>query len=169
MRYFAVARGWEGKDIQLPKRSTEFSAGYDIEAAEDTVVPSIWKMAMRNLLNGESIMKPTMVPTGVKVYMEDDEVLEVYPRSSNAIKKYLTMPNSVGVIDSDYVDNPANDGAIGVPLWNFGLNDLTIAKHERIAQGIFVKFLKVDDDDKASKASRLSGFGSTGDFNLENI
>lgn len=42
-RFFEVANGFEGKDINLPKRSTKLSAGYDFEAAEDVIIPSIWK------------------------------------------------------------------------------------------------------------------------------
>ena len=161
IRYFAVAKGWEDKGVNLPQRSTENSAGYDFESAEDIVIPSIWK-TITQYFKGEG-MHPTIVQTGVKAYMNDDEVLEIYVRSSSAIKKFLTMPNNVGIIDSDYVDNPQNDGAIGIPLWNFGLADYHVKKGERIAQGIFVKFLKVDDDDKSFKSSRIGGIGSTGD------
>lgn len=161
MRRFAVAKGWEYKDIHLPQRSTEFSAGYDIEAAEDITVPSIWKMFLySNKYNNKP--EPTMVHTGVKVYMNDNEVLEVYPRSSNAIKRFLSMPNSIGVIDQDYADNPKNDGEIGVPLWNFGFSDMKIKKGERIAQGLFKQFLTTDDDAMHKKTVRTGGFGSTG-------
>ena len=161
IRYFAVAKGWEDKGVNLPQRSTENSAGYDFESAEDIVIPSIWRTFAKYFK--EEGIHPTIVQTGVKAYMNDDEVLEIYVRSSSAIKKFLTMPNNVGIIDSDYVDNPKNDGAIGIPLWNFGLADYHVKKGERIAQGIFVKFLKVDDDDKSFKSSRIGGMGSTGD------
>lgn len=159
IRYFAVAKGWEDKGVNLPQRSTENSAGYDFESAEDIVIPSIWK-TIAQYFKGEGV-RPTIVQTGVKAYMNDDEVLEIYVRSSSAIKKFLTMPNNVGIIDSDYVDNPKNDGAIGIPLWNFGLADYHVKKGERIAQGIFVKFLKVDDDYKSFKSPRTGGVGST--------
>ena len=165
IRYFAVAKGWEDKGVNLPQRSTENSAGYDFESAEDIVIPSIWKTITKMFTQyskGEGV-HPTIVQTGVKAYMNDDEVLKIYVRSSSAIKKFLTMPNNVGVIDSDYVDNPKNDGAIGIPLWNFGLADYHVKKGERIAQGIFVKFLKADDDYKSFKSPRTGGVGSTGD------
>lgn len=161
LRRFAVAKGWEDKNISLPQRSTEFSAGYDIEAAEDVIVPSIWKMFLhRNEYTSNP--KPTMVHTGVKVYMNKNEVLEIFPRSSNAVKRFLSMPNSVAIIDKDYADNLKNDGEIGVPLWNFGFSDMKIKKGERIAQGLFKQFLTTDDDAKHKKTVRTGGFGSTG-------
>lgn len=151
MRKFAIAKGYEDKEIQIPKRSTQNSAGYDFESAEDVTIPPI------------SVQKnPVIVKTGIKAYMNDDEVLEIFVRSSTAIKKGLTLPNNVGIIDSDYVDNPDNDGQIGIPLWNFGTRPYKIKKGERIAQGIFTKFLKTDDDHEHSKTERIGGVGSTG-------
>ena len=151
MRKFAVVKGKENTDINLPQRSTNNSAGYDIEASEDTLV-----------MPYSHSPRPTIVKTGIKAYMEDDEVLQVYVRSSSAIKKFMTMPNNVGIIDSDYADNPDNDGEIGIPLWNFGYNEYLIKKGERIAQGIFTKFLTTDDDEKHIKQERTGGTGSTG-------
>lgn len=166
MRKFEVAKGWGDKGINLPQRSTEFSAGYDFEAAEDTVVPSVWKIGLSFKNHArDGNLNVTMVHTGVKVYMNDNEVLEVYPRSSNAVKRFLSMPNSIGVIDKDYADNPSNDGEIGVPLINFGLTDMYIKKGERIAQGVFKQFLTTDDDDLKPKGVRVGGFGSTGSLN----
>ena len=63
-RGFEVAKGFENAGINLPVRKTKYSAGYDIEAAEDCMIPSFKK--------GQ---KPTLVKTGLKAYMEDDEVL----------------------------------------------------------------------------------------------
>ena len=77
-RGFEIAKGWEEKNIRLPKRSTAFSAGYDIEAAEDTVI---------HPFKEEKV--PTLVKTGIKAYMMDDEVLYLYNRSSNPKKKGL--------------------------------------------------------------------------------
>ena len=62
-RGFEVAKGFEDKGINLPERKTKFSAGYDIEAAEDITIPKF--------VPG---MKPTLVKTGLKAYMMDDEV-----------------------------------------------------------------------------------------------
>lgn len=161
MRKFEVAKGWEDKDINLPQRSTKFSAGYDFEAAEDITIPSVWKQGLSSR-SKSPYPSITMIHTGVKALMNDNEVLELYPRSSNAIKRFLLMPNSVGIIDSDYYNNPDNDGEIGVPLINFGFFDMHIKKGERIAQGLFKQYLTVDNDELQPKKSRLGGFGSTG-------
>lgn len=142
-------------DINLPKRSTARSAGYDFEAAEDITVPSIWKL----VLKGSENIKPTFIKTGVKAYMQEDEALFLYNRSSNPGKKGLVMANSVGVVDSDYYNNADNEGHIMFAFYNFFPVDVTIKKGDRIGQGVFKKFLKADGDDAA--AIRTGGFGST--------
>ena len=147
-RGFEIAKGWEEKDIHLPKRSTAFSAGYDIEAAEDTVIPPF---------KDEKV--PTLVKTGIKAYMMDDEVLYLYNRSSNPKKKGLVLANSVGVIDKDYYGNVDNDGHIMVAFYNVRDEEVLIKKGEKIAQCIFQKYLTVDNDDATGK--RIGGFGST--------
>lgn len=75
-RGFEVARGFEDKQINLPIRKTKYSAGYDVEAAEDTVVPAF-----------KPGIAPTLVRTGIKAYMQDDEMLCLYNRSSNPKEK----------------------------------------------------------------------------------
>lgn len=142
-------------NINLPKRSTARSAGYDFEAAEDITVPSIWKLALK----GSENIKPTFIKTGVKAYMQEDEALFLYNRSSNPGKKGLVMANSVGVVDSDYYNNADNEGHIMFAFYNFFPVDVTIKKGDRIGQGVFKKFLKADGDDAA--AIRTGGFGST--------
>ena len=147
-RGFEVAAGFEDKNINLPVRKTKYSAGYDFEAAEDIVIPSFKK--------GDA---PTLVPTGIKAYMEDDEVLYLYNRSSNPKKKGLILANSVGVIDKDYYGNPDNDGHIMFAFFNIKDEDITIKKGEAIGQGVFSKYLTVDNDQ--ADGERLGGFGST--------
>ncbi len=147
-RGFEIAKGWEDKGINLPVRKTKFSAGYDIEAAEDVTVPSFKKG-----------MNPTLISTGLKAYMEDDEVLMLYNRSSNPKKKGLVLSNSVGVIDKDYYGNVDNDGHIMFAFYNIKDEDVTIKKGEAIGQGIFQKYLVTDDDN--AEGERKGGFGST--------
>ena len=147
-RGFEVAKGFEDKNINLPERKTKFSAGYDIEAAEDIVIP---KFIPR--------MKPTLVKTGIKAYMMDDEVLYLYNRSSNPGKKGLVLANSVGVVDKDYYGNPDNDGHIMFAFFNIKDEDIEIKKGDAIGQGVFAKYLTVDDD--SSEGIRQGGFGST--------
>ena len=147
-RGFEVAKGFEESNINLPVRKTKYSAGYDIEAAEDTVIPSFKK--------GDA---PTLIKTGLKAYMADDEVLMLYNRSSNPKKKGLILANSVGVIDKDYYGNPDNDGHIMFAFYNFFDEDVTIKKGEAIGQGVFQKYLVTDDD--IASGERTGGFGST--------
>jgi len=99
--------------------------------------------------------------TGVKAFMMDDEVLKIYPRSSLPRRYSVTIPNNVGIIDKDYYGNEVNDGAIFVALWNFSKDPVTIKKGERVAQGIFQKYL-VSPLEEEVKTTRNGGFGSTG-------
>ena len=154
-RGFEPCKGFENQQINIPKRSTAHSAGYDFECAEDTIIPSIFKQA---LTNTDSI-KPTLVKTGVKAYMLADEALFLYNRSGNPFKKGLVMANSVGVVDSDYYSNPDNDGHIMFAFYNFYPVAVELKKGERIGQGVFKKFLKADEDD--AEQERKGGFGST--------
>lgn len=186
-RFFAVVKGYENEGVSLPQRSTRYSAGYDFEALEDVVIPSIWKNYADTLervpshtepldsdflkdmttpeffkvreSHNSKLFKPTMVSTGVKANMEDDEVLYLYNRSSNP-KRGLVLANGVGVIDSDYFENPDNDGHIFVPFFNFGEEDYVIKKGDRIAQGIFSKYLTTNKDNASGE--RTGGVGSTG-------
>ena len=148
LRGFEVAKGFEDKDINLPIRKTKYSAGYDVEAAEDTIVPSFKKG-----------MNPTLIKTGIKAYMQDDEVLYLYNRSSNPKKKGLILANSVGVVDKDYYGNPDNDGHIMFSFYNIKDEDVEIKKGEAIGQAIFEKYLIADDD--SAEGVREGGFGST--------
>ena len=135
LRGFEIAKGFEDKNINLPIRKTKFSAGYDIEAAEDTIIPSFKKG-----------MAPTLVKTGIKAYMQDDEVLMLYNRSSNPKKKGLILANSVGVIDKDYYGNPDNDGHIMFAFYNIKEEDIIVNKVNAIGQAVFKKYLITDDD-----------------------
>lgn len=129
----------------LPKRETAHAAGYDLSVAEET-----------SIAPGEIVL----VPTGVKAYMQDGEVLYLYDRSSNPRKKGLVLINSVGVIDGDYYNNPANEGHIFAQMKNITDQTVTLAVGERIVQGVFMPFL-IADGDQAS-GERTGGFGSTG-------
>ena len=148
IRGFEIAKGFEDKNINLPERKTKYSAGYDVEAAEDCIIPKY-----------EFGMKPTLVKTGIKAYMPKDEYLMLCNRSSNPFKKGLILANSIGVIDADYYGNPDNDGHFMYAFYNFFDKDLEIKKGEVIGQAIFQKYLLVDND--KAEGQRESGFGST--------
>ena len=147
-RGFEIAKGFENSNINLPVRSTKNSAGYDVEAAEDCVIPAF-----------KPGQKPTLVKTGIKAYMESDEVLILANRSSNPGKKGLILANSIGVVDSDYYGNPDNDGHIMYAFFNFKAEDVEIKKGDRIGQAIFQKYLVTDND--IAQGERTGGFGST--------
>lgn len=146
MRGFEKAKGYENVNYQLPKRGTKHSAGYDFAIIEDLEIPP-----------GEI----KLGVTGIKAFMMDDEVLQLYPRSSLPKRYHLTIPNNVGIIDKDYYGNPDNDGAIFVSLWNFGSETVYLKKGERVAQGIFTKYLTSPHEEEVI-TTRNGGFGSTG-------
>ena len=147
-RGFENAKGFEDKNINIPVRKTVRSAAYDLEAAEDIVLPS-FKLGI----------KPTLIPTGLKAYMQPDEVLLIVPRSSGPKKQGISFPHNVGVIDADYYGNADNDGHIFVQCINLKDEDVHIKKGDAVAQAIFQKYLIVDDD--AATGTRQGGFGST--------
>ena len=132
-RGFEVTTAYQDKNINLPKRATKNAAGYDFEAAEDIVIPAVWKQIIHHFTKksevSEKIVKPVLVPTGIKAYMEHDEYLQLANRSSNPLKRFLTLSNGVGVIDSDYYNNPDNEGHIMFQFSNFGLTDVLSLIH----------------------------------------
>ncbi|HEL1067789.1 TPA: dUTP diphosphatase [Streptococcus equi subsp. zooepidemicus] len=144
IRGFELVSGFTDTEL-LPKRETAHAAGYDISVAKEV-----------SIAPGEIVL----VPTGVKAYMQDGEVLYLYDRSSNPRKKGLVLINSVGVIDGDYYNNPANEGHIFAQMKNITDQTITLSAGERIVQGVFMPFL-IADGDQAS-GERTGGFGSTG-------
>lgn len=170
MRSFEFAQK-NGKNMyenaQLPEYQTEHSAGADFFAAEDTAIPSLiatlWSNLIHHLTNGGELnpLAPTLIHTGVKADMGDDEVLELYNRSSNPKKIGLVLANGVGVVDKDYYGNPDNDGEIMFAFYNFFPFAVTIKKGDRIGQGVFKKFLKPTKGLRIKNDKRQGGFGST--------
>lgn len=152
MAKFELVRKYAGQNELLPRRETQFSAGYDLKAAKDVTIPG---------LNGDANLrlKPILVPTGVKVKLEKDQVLILANRSSNALKRNLIVPNGVGVIDADYYNNPNNEGEIMGLFINLGANDYVVHKGDRIMQGIITSYAVTEDDE--AKGKRNGGFGST--------
>ena len=144
-RGFEIVSYYQEKNIVLPSRKTKFSAGYDIAAAENIILLP---------------QQVTLIPTGIKAYMQADEYLGIHIRSSIAVKQKLTLINNVGVIDADYYNNVENEGHIMIPVYNYNQSSVTIEKDTRIAQGIFYRYLLASDD-KAENI-RIGGIGSTG-------
>jgi len=145
-RGFMIVSAWRNRGVVLPKRATAHAAGYDIAAAETTVIPP---------------KAVGFISTGLKAYMLPDEVLRVYARSSLPKSRGLMLANAVGIIDADYFDSAENEGHIRIQLYNFTNEAVTIVVGERIVQGIFQKYLTVDDE-PAVTDRRTGGIGSTG-------
>lgn len=134
----------EYSDIVIPTRSTKHSAGYDfVSPISFTLNP------------GES----KKVPTGIKASMNEDEFLAILVRSSMGFKYNVRLCNQVGIVDSDYYNNPDNEGHIFVKIQNEGDKEVIINKGDRFAQGIFMNYLITDDD--IAFGERTGGFGST--------
>ncbi|KRO18056.1 dCTP deaminase/dUTPase family protein [Lacticaseibacillus saniviri] len=176
IRGFEVVSTYKEQDITLPTRQTKQAAGYDFYAREDFVLKSVWRynfIRLFRLIKNEhpltesdfkrasKTLKPQLVPTGVKAYMQPDEMLVLANRSSNPLKRGLILPNGIGIVDADYYNNDDNEGEIFFQLVNLSPKDMIIRKGERIGQGIFMPFLKADNDSALDQV-RKSGFGSTG-------
>ena len=137
----------------LPKRSDRYSAGYDFYSKED------WSLEP----GGSHVFW-----TDVKAIMFYDNVLMVFARSGLGTKHGVVPRNCVGIIDASYAGNEANDGNIGICLHNYGDEPLDIKVGDRIAQGIFMRYLICDDDalaksgDENGENKRKGGFGSSG-------
>lgn len=132
--------------IFFPQRGTKGSAGYDFKAPFTFVIRPFMTFVFS---------------TNIKAYMKPDEVLEIHIRSSLALKKNLMIKNIVGIVDSDYYNNPKNDGNIMIALKNEGTDTVIIEKGQRLVQGIFQKYLIIDDDNPIS-SKRIGDCGSTG-------
>lgn len=198
MARFEIVSKYENKNIKLPIRKTKYSAGYDFEVAEDTLIypyniiinklsdkiqeaqrevslrakieygdifndyqNNDYKMTLSNMaaLTKKSKIKPTLVPTGIKAQLADNQYLELSVRSSCPLKNWLILANGVGIIDADYYNNPDNEGEIFFQIINLSPFPILLKKGDAIGQGI-IKHYDVVEGDEADGV-RVSGFGST--------
>lgn len=131
--------------IQLPKRATKGSAGYDFYAPVTvTMAPGEEKL----------------IPTGIRAKISDGFVLILVPRSSLGFRYRMQLDNTVGVIDADYYEAD-NEGHIMCKLINDTRENKTleIEAGRGMVQGIFLPFGITEDDEADSR--RTGGFGST--------
>ena len=176
---FEIVSKYVDAGLELPMRKTEFSAGYDLVAAEDVVIPSMYNMmeeTLENLvvevakdqylsletmaeLTKQADYRPTLVSTGVKCKLEPGTYLELSVRSSTPLKHWLLLANGVGIIDADYYNNESNEGEIFLQIINLSPFNIMIKKGEAIGQGIIKPYLTTEDD--SAHGERLGGFGST--------
>lgn len=175
---FEVVSKYKDIDIDLiPKRKTSGSAGYDFTVAETCIIPPATNIThnLSNCLSSKDIvdfsdvlkltkekkgLRMTLVSTGVKCQLEKDTYLELSLRSSTPLKSWLIMGNSIGIIDSDYFNNPDNEGEIFFELINLTSKPIRLNKGDVIGQGIIKKYLTVDDEIENNQ-ERKGGFGST--------
>ena len=146
-RYFEVVsdkfRKNKGKII-LPTRATKSSIAYDFYSHVTITIPP---------------MQSVMIWTDIKAKFNTDEALLINVRSS--MGKYpIMIANTQGWIESDYYSNPDNDGNIGIRLFNLGTEPYIIKAGDRIAQGMFIKYLEADNGN--TDTERQGGFGSSG-------
>lgn len=130
--------------ITLPTRATKSSIAYDFYSPIDTVI---------------NPMQSVMIWTDVKAKFNTDEALLINVRSSMG-KQPIMIANTQGWIESDYFSNPENDGNIGIRLFNLGTEPYFIKAGDRIAQGMFIKYLAADNGNTDN--TRQGGFGSSG-------
>ena len=180
MAKFELVSKYANEDYQLPARATRHAAGYDLYAIEDVIIPPYEEemekireviddspMAPRVYLLKEmadlskaASARPTLVSTGMKVKLNDNEYLELSARSSTPLKYWLVVANGVSIIDADYYNNPDNEGEIFFQLINLGPVPIKIKRGEFIGQGIIHTF-EVTEDDNPDGRVRVGGFGSS--------
>jgi len=129
----------------LPARQTAGSAGYDFVAPYDIIL---------------RYMDSIIIPTGIKVYMKNNWILKIYPRSSFG-NNGLKIENTVPIIDSDYYNNSKTEGNIMIKITNENKSRelLYIKEGERFVQGIFVEYGLAEEE--TPKRKRIGGTGST--------
>lgn len=133
------------KALPLPKYETAGSVGFDFVAREDTTI------APKTV---------ALVPGNVVVEVPANYMLLVSLRSSTPRKKGLLMPHGIGVIDHDYC-GPEDE--IKIQVYNFTDSPVTVARGEKVAQGIFVHIDKFEwEESESMREKSRGGFGSTG-------
>ena len=177
MAKFEKVSRYADKEIAAPVRKTGESAGYDLVAAEDYIIPSLWLMTAEangswNVQPDEFITmeqmarftketgyKPTLVSTGMKCKLDQGSFLQLSVRSSSPLKYWLMLANGVGIIDADYYNNPDNEGEIFLQIYNLSPFNIQIKEGEAIGQGIILPYGVTEDD--IVMGERTGGFGST--------
>lgn len=176
-KFEKVSRYADDAELVMPIRKTGQSAGYDLVAAEDYIIPSIFNLAgeasqmlkieddeyltLKDMANftKKTEYKPTLVSTGMKCKLDPGTYLQLSVRSSSPLKYWIMLANGVGIIDADYYNNPDNEGEIFLQLYNLSPFNIQIPKGEAIGQGIIVPYGVTEDD--ITTGERLGGFGST--------
>ena len=133
-------------DVPIPRYETAGSVGFDLAASEDVVV------APGAL---------ALVPTGLVIEVPHGHFLGIFARSSTPLRRGLMVANGVGVIDEDYC-GPKDE--IKIQVFNFTHAPVTVARGDRIAQGLFLPVTRVEwqETGGAPRDDSRGGFGATG-------
>lgn len=130
-------------EIKLPVRATNGSAGYDFYCPYSISLTKHF---------------PVVIPTGIRVKIDEGWRLDLLPRSSMGFKHGIRLANTVGIIDSDYYYSD-NEGHIMAKLRTDEIDKVTINQNTAFIQGIFAPYgITVDDD---VDTVRNGGIGST--------
>jgi dUTP pyrophosphatase len=132
--------------VEIPRRATAGSAGFDLAASEDITVPP---------------GAVALVPTGLVIQVPAGHFLGVFARSSTPLKRGLMVANGVGVVDSDYC-GPADE--IKIQVINVTPAPVEVRRGDRLAQGVILSFAPAEfvEAETVTAATR-GGFGSTGE------
>ena len=179
MRFEKISKYADDDGVIIPVRKTKGSAGYDFYVAEDIIVDSIgiertciteevmrqglgFPLTLDNMadVTKAANARTTLVPTGIKAQLDEGTYLELSVRSSCPMKYWLILANGVGIIDTDYYNNPDNEGHIFFQIINLSPYPILLKKGDCIGQGIIKSYLLADDD--KTEGERTGGFGSTG-------
>lgn len=177
MAKFEKVSKYADADLAMPVRKTGLSAGYDLVAAEDYIIPSVFQLASEaeglwsvdndefvtleqmNQFTKATHYRPVLVSTGMKCKLDPNTFLQLSVRSSSPLKYWLMLANGVGIIDADYYNNPDNEGEIFLQIYNLSPFNIQIKKGEAIGQGIILPYNITEDD--VAMGERVGGFGST--------
>lgn len=177
MAHFEKVSKYADADLVMPVRKTSQSAGYDMVAAEDYVIPSLplmceeakllWPVEVDEYVSLEQMadftkkigFKPTLVSTGMKCKLDPGSWLQLSVRSSSPLKYWLMLGNGIGIIDADYYNNPDNEGEIFFQIYNLSPFNIQIKKGDAIGQATILPYGITSDD--IVMGERTGGFGST--------
>ncbi len=140
------------ENAKLPSKYSDGSAGFDLYATDETVVPA-------SVINSEGRLDVgrAIVPIGLAIQLPSGTVGKLASRSGLSMQSNIEV--GAGWIDSDY------RGEIKIELRNFGSQEYRVRPGDRIAQLIVLNMAAaniviVDQLDDSKRGSR--GFGSSG-------
>jgi dUTP pyrophosphatase len=131
--------------VPLPAYGTDESAGFDLAAAHDLVVPA---------------RQIALVRTGLVIEVPSGHFLGIFARSSTPLNRGLLVANGVGVIDPDY-SGPADE--VMIQVLNVTEADVQIRRGDRLAQGIILPAPRISWQEVSEiREVTRGGFGATG-------